>query len=62
MAISKEQEQRAMEILKAIESSKEATLIGTVTSKHKGKVILNSAWGTQRFVDLPTGELLPRIC
>jgi len=62
MAISKDEAQKALEILKSIETSKEATIIGTVTSKHKRKVVLNSAWGTQRFVDLPTGELLPRIC
>ncbi len=28
----------------------------------RGRVILNSSWGTKRFLDLPTGELLPRIC
>ncbi|QKF81651.1 hydrogenase expression/formation protein HypE [Halarcobacter ebronensis] len=62
MAISKEQEEKAIEVLKEMEISSEASIIGTVTSKHKGKVILNTAWGTQRFIDLPTGELLPRIC
>ncbi|WP_321314997.1 hydrogenase expression/formation protein HypE [Halarcobacter sp.] len=62
MAISKEQVSKAMEVLKSIETSKEASIIGQVTSKHKGKVVLNTAWGTQRFIDLPTGELLPRIC
>ena len=39
-----------------------ATIIGNVSSKHLKKVILNSAWGTQRFLDMPSGELLPRIC
>ncbi len=62
MAISKDQEEKAMEILKSIETSKEASVIGLVTSKYLGKVVLNTAWGTQRFIDLPTGELLPRIC
>ena len=62
MAIPKDQEEKAMEVLKAHETSKEASIIGSVTMKYKGKVILNTAWGTQRFIDLPTGELLPRIC
>lgn len=62
MAVSKEQVSKALEVLKSIETSKEATTIGKVTSQHKGKVVLNTAWGTQRFIDLPTGELLPRIC
>ncbi len=62
MAISKDQEEKAMDILKSINTTKEAAVIGTVSSKHLGKVVLNSPWGTARFVDLPTGELLPRIC
>jgi hydrogenase expression/formation protein HypE len=62
MAVSKEQVSKALEILKSMQTSKEAVVIGEVTSKHKGKVVLNTAWGTQRFIDLPTGELLPRIC
>ncbi|WP_320033607.1 hydrogenase expression/formation protein HypE [Halarcobacter sp.] len=62
MAISKDQALKALDVLKSIETSQEASIIGKVTSKHKGKVVLNTAWGTQRFIDLPTGELLPRIC
>ncbi len=62
MAISKDQVDKALEVLKSCETSTEAAVIGKVTSKHNKKVILNTAWGTQRFIDLPTGELLPRIC
>jgi hydrogenase expression/formation protein HypE len=62
MAISKEQVEFALEVLKSHETSTEATIIGKVTSRHNKKVVLNTAWGTQRFIDLPTGELLPRIC
>ena len=62
LALAKEEVSKAMDVLNSIETSKEASIIGIVTSKHKGKVILNTAWGTQRFIDLPTGELLPRIC
>ena len=28
----------------------------------KGRVILKNAYGSQRFLELPKGELLPRIC
>ena len=62
MAISKDQVDSALEVLKSCETSTEAAVIGKVTSRHKHKVVLNTAWGTQRFIDLPTGELLPRIC
>jgi len=62
LAISKDQEEKAMEVLEKHDLSKEASIIGKVSMQYKGKVILNTAWGTQRFIDLPTGELLPRIC
>ena len=60
LAVSKEDEAKALEVLQQTHIS--SALIGTVTEQHKGKVILNSSWGTKRFLDLPTGELLPRIC
>jgi len=60
LAIKKEDGQKAIEILK--EFNLDATTIAKVTSKHPQKVILNSSYGTQRFLDTPSGELLPRIC
>jgi hydrogenase expression/formation protein HypE len=41
---------------------KDAAIIGTVTSSRAGRVILNSTSGGQRFLDMPSGQLLPRIC
>ncbi|MFA5427712.1 MAG: hydrogenase expression/formation protein HypE [Sulfurimonas sp.] len=60
LAVKKEEAEKTMEILKSY--NKNASIIGKVTDKHLKKVIINSAWGTQRFLDVPTGELLPRIC
>ena len=62
LAIKKEDAQKALEILKTFETNSQASIIGKVTDTHLQKVILNSSWGTQRFLDTPTGELLPRIC
>jgi hydrogenase expression/formation protein HypE len=62
LAVSKEQASKTLEVLKTCEESKEASQIGMVSQKHIKKVILNTAWGTSRFLDTPTGELLPRIC
>lgn len=62
LAVSKEQASKALEVLHSHESSSKASLIGKVTDKHITKVILNTPWGTARFLDTPTGELLPRIC
>ena len=60
LAVAADDEEKALEVLRQTHSN--AAVIGTVTDQHRGKVILNSSWGTKRFLDLPTGELLPRIC
>ncbi len=60
LAVDKKDEDRALEVLR--NTHQNATILGTVTNLHNQKVILNSAWGTKRFLDLPSGELLPRIC
>ncbi len=60
LAVAKEDELKALEVLQ--QTHETSALVGTVTLLHKEKVILNSSWGTKRFLDLPTGELLPRIC
>jgi hydrogenase expression/formation protein HypE len=62
LAIQKDDASKALEILKTFEHNSMASIIGKVTDKHLQKVILNSSYGTQRFLDTPTGELLPRIC
>jgi len=62
LAIQKEDAQKAIEVLQSFEESKSATIIGKVTQQYEQKVILNSQWGTKRFLDIPSGELLPRIC
>lgn len=62
LAIDKEDADKAVEILKTFENCSRATIIGKVTDAHLQKVILNSSWGTKRFLDTPSGELLPRIC
>ncbi len=40
----------------------DAAIIGTVTEAHPGLVVAKTAIGGSRVVDLPAGELLPRIC
>lgn len=40
----------------------QAALIGTVTNSQPGLVTLETPIGGQRILDMPVGELLPRIC
>jgi hydrogenase expression/formation protein HypE len=53
---------RVLEELTAHPSGKGAKVIGTVTSRGKGRVVLRSAYNTRRIMEPPSGELLPRIC
>ena len=40
----------------------EANIIGEVVEDHPGRVIMKTNLGSSRIVDMPVGELLPRIC
>ena len=40
----------------------QARRIGFVTAAHAGRVALQTEFGTRRVLDMPVGELLPRIC
>ncbi|MBA7610698.1 Carbamoyl dehydratase HypE [subsurface metagenome] len=40
----------------------EANIIGEVVNEHPGKVVMKTCLGSSRIVDMPVGELLPRIC
>ena len=39
-----------------------ATIIGNVVADHPGLVVMNTSLGASRIIDMPVGELLPRIC
>ena len=62
LAIDKEDEQKALDVLHKFENSSNAIKIASVSDEYVGKVVMLSSYGTKRFLDTPTGELLPRIC
>jgi hydrogenase expression/formation protein HypE len=39
-----------------------AAIIGEVVDEHPGQVAMKTSLGASRIVDMPVGELLPRIC
>lgn len=51
-----------LDVMKKNEYGKDAAIIGTVTEAHPKRVVAKTAIGGSRVVDLPAGELLPRIC
>ncbi|WP_457635659.1 hydrogenase expression/formation protein HypE [Persephonella sp.] len=62
LAVPKEEEDKALEILKSNPLGKNAQIIGKAVSEYTGRVILKSPYGSRRVLEPPAGELLPRIC
>ena len=50
------------EKLKAFDTCAKASVIGEIVDDHKGQVIIQSAIGGRRVVNMLPGEQLPRIC
>jgi hydrogenase expression/formation protein HypE len=62
LAVDAKDANKALQILHSFEHSKEASIIGSVTEYKKQKVILRTPYNTSRYLEMPLGELLPRIC
>lgn len=58
--VPKKDEEGALDILKT--KNETASVIGRVTDGKSGLVTIQTPIGGQRVLDMPTGELLPRIC
>ncbi|MGD8475348.1 MAG: hydrogenase expression/formation protein HypE [Anaerolineae bacterium] len=52
----------ALATLRAHRYGQESTIIGRVVETHPGRVVLQTALGARRIVDMLVGEQLPRIC
>lgn len=62
IAVPENEAERTLEVMKNNELGENSEIIGRVISDYKGKVILNSPYGSKRIMEPPAGELLPRIC
>ena len=51
-----------MNVMRKNRYGKDARIIGTVVSSHKGRVVVKTSVGGERVLDMLTGEQLPRIC
>lgn len=52
----------ALSLLRSFEAGRRASRIGEVCERYPGRVMLETAVGGRRILDLPRGLLLPRIC
>ncbi len=60
--LPKSQAQNAIKFLRNDSLGEKASIIGEVTADHPGIVIGKTQIGSKRVIDMPPGELLPRIC
>lgn len=56
------QAEKALSTLRKNEYGRNAVKIGTVKKDPNGKVLMQTSIGGTRILDIPAGELLPRIC
>ncbi|MFO7870613.1 MAG: hydrogenase expression/formation protein HypE [Kiritimatiellia bacterium] len=54
--------EQVISLLKKHPLSREARVIGTVEPEPAGRVLMDTAAGGERIVNMPAGESLPRIC
>lgn len=62
IAVAREQSDECLEYLKQNVCSLDAAIIGHVTTEHPGLVGMRTLIGGTRLIDMPMGEILPRIC
>jgi hydrogenase expression/formation protein HypE len=60
--VAPEAAEATLEALRAHEYGRDAAIIGRVSDEHPGRVVLRTALGARRIVDMLVGEQLPRIC
>jgi hydrogenase expression/formation protein HypE len=53
---------RALELLRGVAGCELAAIVGEVTADPTGMVLVNTAFGGRRVMDLLVGDPLPRIC
>jgi hydrogenase expression/formation protein HypE len=60
--VAPDQADAVLDAMRAHALGREAAAIGEVKSLAERRVTARTALGPTRIVDLPSGELLPRIC
>jgi len=62
LAVAAADAEKVLEVMHCFEHGRDAVIIGTVVADHPGMVVMRTALGSRRIIDLPLGEQLPRIC
>jgi len=62
LSVSPDQANNILKKIKSTSIGKDAEIIGEVKAVNPGRVLLKTVVGGTRFVDMPLGEPIPRIC
>ena len=62
LAVAPEDAGTVVDVLRSFDPGRDAVIIGSVVNDHPGMVVMRTAFGSRRIIDLPLGEQLPRIC
>jgi len=60
--VAPEDAEAALTAMRTVDTGVGAAMIGTVTSRRPGCVVMRTSFGTDRIVDMLAGDQLPRIC
>jgi hydrogenase expression/formation protein HypE len=60
--VGREEADRVLEVMRLQRYGAEAVIIGEVQAEAPGRVLLKTAIGSHRLIDVLLGEMLPRIC
>ena len=62
VAVAAADADKVLDVMHSFEQGRDAVIIGSVVDDHTGIVVMRTAFGSRRIIDLPLGEQLPRIC
>jgi hydrogenase expression/formation protein HypE len=60
--VGREDADHVLEAMRGAQYGEEAVIVGEVAETHPGRVLMKTAFGSTRIVDMLLGEMLPRIC
>jgi hydrogenase expression/formation protein HypE len=60
--VGREDADQVLKVMRATRYGEQAAIIGEVRPEPKGRVLMKTAIGSTRVVDVLMGEMLPRIC
>jgi hydrogenase expression/formation protein HypE len=60
--VGRDDADQVLEAMRNVRYGEESAVIGEVQAEYKGRVLLRTAFGSTRIVDVLVGEMLPRIC